>query len=197
MISMDTVVLKDSVTTRMSDQEFYRFCVENPQLRIERKSNFQVVITAPVSTLSSYSSGQAFAQLAQWNSIMRQGIVFDSSAGFTLPDRSVLSPDASWLSLEKWRQLREDEKNSFAPAVPEFVIEVRSKSDSMTDLKEKMRTWIRNGALSGWLIDPIEKRTFRFRQGGEVTVVEGFESTINGEGPLYGFTLHLSALLQP
>src|SRR5688572_15045781 len=125
---MEALILRDSITGSMTDEEFLRFCLENPGLRIERNSNLEIVIMSPVSTLSGLHSSEIFAQLYQWNKRYGKGVVFDSSTGFTLPDRSVLSPDASYLSTAKWENLSDDDKNKFAPVCPEFVVEVRSKS---------------------------------------------------------------------
>ena len=134
---MEALVLRDSITGSMTDQEFFKFCLENAGLRIERNSNLEIIIMSPVSTLSGLHSSEVFGQLYQWNAKDRNGVVFDSSTGFTLPDRSVFSPNASWISNEKWKTLSEEDKNKFAPLCPEFVIEVRSKSDNLEDLKKK------------------------------------------------------------
>ncbi len=94
---MDVLVLRDSITGSMTDEEFLRFCVENPGLRIERNSNLEIIIMSPVSTLSGLQSSEVFGQLYQWNKRNGKGLVFDSSTGFTLPDRSVFSPDADFV----------------------------------------------------------------------------------------------------
>ncbi|MEX2233441.1 MAG: Uma2 family endonuclease [Cyclobacteriaceae bacterium] len=191
---MDVFVLKDSVTGSMTDEEFLKFCLENPDLRIERNSNLEVVIMSPVTTKSGNHSGEIFRQLSNWAMINKKGLAFDSSAGFTLPDRSVLSPDAAWVSNEKWDSLSEEDKDKFAPVCPEFVIEVRSKSDYHEDLKQKMRVWLKNGAVLGWLIDPREKISFIFRPGKEEEEIKGINQKIAGEGPITGFELDLSLL---
>ena len=134
---MGALVLRDSITGSMSDQEFFKFCLENGGLRIERNSNLEIIIMSPVSTLSGHHSSEVFGQLYQWNAKDRKGVVFDSSTGSTLPDRSVFSPDASWVSTEKWKTLSEEDKNRFAAVCPEFIIEVRSKSDNLEDLKKE------------------------------------------------------------
>jgi Uma2 family endonuclease len=192
---MDAVVLKGSITGGMTDEEFFKFCAENPDLRIERNSNLEIIIMSPVGTLSAYSSGRAFVQLSNWNESGRNGLVFDSSVGFTLPDRSVLSPDASWLSIRKWSQLSIEEKERFAPVCPEFVIEVRSKSDHLEDLKKKMNVWLKNGAELAWLIDPIQECSWIYKPGKTDEVVRGFTNVkLKGEGPVDGFVLDLSLL---
>jgi Uma2 family endonuclease len=191
---MDAVVLKDRFSTAMTDEEFLWFCTENKDLRIERNSHLEIIIMSPVSSRSGHWSGEVFRQLANWSMRQGAGIHFDSSTGFTLPDRSVFSPDASWVSLEKWNVLSEEDKDRFAPICPEFVIEVRSKSDNIEDLKEKMAAWLKNGAQLAWLIDPRDGVTYIFRPGKEAEKVTGFDKKIEGEGPVKGFVLDLSLM---
>ena len=112
---METIVLKDRVTNKMTDDEFLWFCLENKDLRIERNSNLEVLIMSPVTSLSGFWNMEVSRQLANWAVEQKKGIAFDSSTGFTLPDRSVLSPDASWVSKTKWRSLSEEDQNKFAP----------------------------------------------------------------------------------
>jgi Uma2 family endonuclease len=190
---MQTIVLKDRVTNRMTDEEFLSFCQENQDLRIERNNNLEIIIMSPVSTLSGLHSSEIFGQLSAWSKKDGRGIVFDASAGFTLPDRSVLSPDASWLSLTIWNKLSEENKDKFAPVCPEFVIEVRSKTDDLDVLRKKMKVWIKNGVELAWLIDPREKISFAYK-GDEEIKFEGFNRKISGEGPVKGFELDLSQI---
>lgn len=159
---MEWLVLRDSITGNLTDEEFLKFCLENPGLRIERNSNLEIIIRSPVTSLSGFFSAEVCGQLRDWNKKSKTGIVFDSSAGFTLPDRSVLSPDASWISKDRWNSLSDEDKNKFAPLCPEFIIEIRSKSDSLEDLKKKMTVWIGNKAQLAWLIDPVEKTAMFF-----------------------------------
>lgn len=191
---MDTFVLKGEMTSSWTDEEFLRFCTDNPDLRIERNSKLEIIIMSPVYTFGGFHSGEVFAQLAAWNRKTSTGIVFDSSAGFTLPDKSVLSPDASWLSKQKWNALDEQERYSFANVCPEFIIEVRSKSDGVSELKKKMKAWLKNGALLGWMIDPLTTTSYIFRHDQSEETIEGFDKKITGEGPVTGFVLDLSTL---
>ncbi len=191
---MDAIVLKDRITGSMSDEEFLWFCQENKDLRIERNSNLEIIIMSPVTSLSGFHSMEVARQLANWAIANKSGIAFDASAGFTLPDRSVLSPDASWVSLKKWNSLTLDEKDRFAPICPEFVIEVRSKSDALEDLMARMKVWIKNGAQLAWLIDPREEVSLIFRADGSEEKVVGFHKKLIGEGPVAGFELDLSLL---
>jgi len=192
---MNAVVLKDSNTRGMSDSAFLKFCLENPVLRIERNSDLEVTIMSPVSTLSGSHSSEIFGQLYLWNREHSDGLVFDASVGFTLPDRSVLSPDASWLSRDKWNKLDKFDRNRFAPVCPEFVIEVLSKTDETESLKRKMRSWIGNGALLAWLIDPWNARIYWYQPGNIEKVHSGFDEKILAVEPVKGFELELSRLM--
>ncbi|NOS55407.1 MAG: Uma2 family endonuclease [Cyclobacteriaceae bacterium] len=191
---METIVLKDRVTKKMTDEEFLWFCLENKDLRIERNSNLEVLIMSPVTSLSGFWNMEVSRQLANWAVEQKKGIAFDSSTGFTLPDRSVLSPDASWVSKTKWRSLSEEDQNKFAPICPEFVIEIKSKSDSLQDLQAKMKTWIDNGAQLAWLIDPFQKKSFIYKSNRETIEIEGFDKKLKGEGLVEGFVLDLNLI---
>ncbi len=127
----------------------------------------------------------------------RLGLVADSSTGFNLPDGSMRSPDASWISLELWQTVPEEAKSKFPPICPEFVVELRSDSDSdsLNELREKMqRTWIANGAKLAWLIDPQNQQTFIYRANGSIEIVEGFDKMLSGENVLEGFEFDLKLL---
>jgi Uma2 family endonuclease len=191
---MEAFILKGSVTGSMADEEFLRFCLDNQDLRIERNSNLEIIIKSPVSTLSGLHSSEVFGQLANWSQKAGRGLAFDSSTGFSLPDRSVLSPDASWLLNTKWNKLSAEEKDKFAPVCPDFVIEVRSKTDDIESLKEKMKVWIRNGVQLAWLIDPRNNTSFIYRPGKAEETIEGIDKKIYGEGIVAGFVLDLSRL---
>ncbi len=191
---METFVLKGKVTGGLTDEEFFWFCQENKDLRIERNSKLEIYIMSPVTSLSGFWNMEISRQLANWAVNDGSGMAFDSSSGFTLPDRSVLSPDGSWVSNEKWNLLSEEEKNRFAPICPEFVIEVRSKSDHIDDLRKKMKIWISNGAELAWLIDPIEQVSYLFSAVGSEKVLRGFEQKIRGEGKVNKFVLDLSLI---
>lgn len=191
---MEPIVLKDEFTSQLTDEQFFWFCQQNKDQRIERNSNREIIIMSPVTSKSGNHSGEVFRQLANWSVANGKGIHFDSSAGFTLPDKSVFSPDASWISNQKWEELSEEDKDRFAPVCPEFVIEVRSKSDSLDDLQKKMELWLKNGAQLAWLIDPRERTSYLYRSGKAVEIVKGLDKKIAGEEPVNGFTLDLSLL---
>lgn len=190
-IPMDAIVLEDSKGRKMNDEEFERFCQDNPDLRIERNSNHEISIMSPNTPLSGLHGAEVLRQLLNWNFEQKKGIVFDASAGFTLPDDSILAPDASWMSNEKWDAVSEEERNKFSHVCPDFVIEIRSKSDSLKELKTKMEAWIRNGAVLGWLIDPKRKCCWIYQLGKEPVEIDGDSIILEGSGPVEGFKLEL------
>jgi len=194
---MDTFILRGSFTGKMTDEEFLKFCLDNPELRIERNSNLEIVIMSPATSLSSFFSGEIFKLLSVWNDEKLSGVTFDASAGFTLLDRSVLSPDACWIRLDRWSALTDKQQSSFAPLCPDFIIEVRSKSDQLSELRGKMKIWIKNGAQIGWLIDPLDETIYIYRPGQSELILEGFNQSIRTEDHIAaGFTLDLSRLKQ-
>jgi Uma2 family endonuclease len=184
-------MLEDSKGRKMSDVEFEKFCQANPDLRIERNSNLEISIMSPNTPLSGKHGAEIIHQLVRWNSKMKKGIVFDASAGFTLPDNSILSPDASWMSNEKWNSLSDEEKEKFSHICPEFVIEVRSKTDSLKELKSKMEKWVENGAELAWLIDPKKNTCWIYKPGMEPQELSGENLIVKGESPVEGFELNL------
>lgn len=188
------LVLRGRQMHQMTDEEFYRFCQDNRDLRIERNEHREIIIMSPTGSLSGYLNAEILRQLANWNIEHKLGKTFDSSTGFKLPDGSNRSPDAAWVSNEAWNQLSEAEKRKFAPLCPEFVVELKSDTDDIADLKKKMQMWLINGCQLAWLIDPDEEKAYVYRPDRAVELVEGFDQTLSGEDVLPKFSLHLSLL---
>lgn len=186
--------LKGTLSDGMSDKEFYDFCQQNELLHIERDENKQIIIMSPTNANTGIKNGDIFLELGIWNRKNKSGVCFDSSTGFTLPDDSVRSPDASWLVMAKWNQLSENEKNEFPHICPDFVIELKSPSDNLKYLKNKMQKWIENGCSLAWLINPENKTVFIYRNDGTIDKITGFNKTLFGEDVLPGFELDLSIL---
>ena len=178
----------------MTDEEFFNFCQANTDINIERNAQREIVIMSPTGSRTGAVSLKIATQLEIWNEQSGSGIVFDSSTGFTLPDGSVLSPDASWLPLEKWKLLSEEEQRRFAPVCPEFVVELKSESDRLSDLQQKMENWLANGALLGWLIVAEEEKVYIYQAGKSRQEHRGFDSDLSAEPVLNGFALKLTKL---
>jgi Uma2 family endonuclease len=179
----------------MTEEEFFKFCAANQHIKIERDENHQILIMAPAGLESSYQNGQVYAALNTWNLKEQEGKSFESSAGFTLPDTSVRSPDAAWLSNEKWKSLSAEQKKVFAHITPDFIAEVISPSDNLKQFQHKMQKWIENGVKLGWLIDPKTPTTFIYRADGTISKVTGLDKVLSGEDVLQGFEFDLNVLI--
>lgn len=178
----------------MTDDELFAFCAANKELRIERDENGQLIIMSPAGGITGNLNFKLTGIFSQWVETHPDlGYGFDSATGFRLPDKSMRSPDVSWVKKEKWDALSLTEKEKFAPVCPDFVIELRSKSDSLQQLKLKMEKWVSNGCTLAWLIDPIEEKTYIY-SGNTVQEISGFASNISGTELLPGFELDLSRL---
>lgn len=177
-----------------SDDEFAEYCAQYPELRIEMNSDGEMMIRLPVVSKGGRRNFNLTGQFFIWVQHDGSGVGFDSSTGFTLPNGAKRSPDLSWIKRERWKALSEEEKNDFAPICPDFVVELRSRSDRLRHLQEKMEEYMENGAKLGWLIDPRERRVHIYRVGAEVQVLEG-PSEISGDPLLTGFVLKLDGIL--
>lgn len=190
----EATVLRGPFVTGFSDDEFFRFCQENDLARIERAASHEIIIMPPAGFESSYSSGRAFGSLLIWNRQHRQGRVLESSVGYTLPDGSVLSPDASWVSPERLATVTPEQLQKFPPLCPDFVIEIKSPSDRIPTLQAKMEQWLRNGVRLGFLIDTEAETSYVYAAGQPMQTVQGFGNELSGEPVLPGFRLDLREL---
>ena len=186
--------LEINFRAKMSDEEFLQFCQDNRDLRIERDKNGNVIIITPVSFNSGWQETEIISELREWNKKRKLGKVFSSSTGVTLPNTAIRSADAAWLSKKMAATLNQQQQNTFAPVCPEFVAELRSKTDNLKTLKAKMEEWIENGAQLGWLLDPAKEKAWIYRADGSATEVVGFDNQLSGENILPEFTFDLSLL---
>lgn len=178
---------------QMTDEQFYEFCLANRDLRIERTAKGEVIIMPPAFSDTGNRNSKITAQLEVWAEQDGTGEVFDSSAGFTLPNGATRSPDASWIRSERWNALTDEQKASFAPICPDFVIELRSSSDTLSGLQAKMQEYIENGAVLGFLIDRKNTTVHVYRLGQAPEVLEKPE-TVNGDPELPGFVLRMAKI---
>jgi Uma2 family endonuclease len=156
----------------LSDDELWRFCSTNEQLRVERDANGELILMSPTGLEGSSSNAGIIAELFVWSLKDGRGKVFDSNGGFTLPDGSMRIPDAAWVSQQRWNALPQGEQKRFGHIVPEFVIELRSEKDSLPELKAKMGIWIANGVELAWLIEPQRKVVEIYRPGEQPEIHE-------------------------
>jgi Uma2 family endonuclease len=181
------------MTVPMTLEQFHAFCQVNRDLRIERTATGEVIIMPPAFSDTGNRNFNLAARVWVWAERDGTGIGFDSSAGFTLPDGAIRSPDVAWIKLERWNRLTEKEKASFAPICPDFVIESRSASDRLSAVQDKMREYIANGVLLGWLIDSQNRRVYLYRSDREVEILENPES-VSGDPGLSGFVLQMDRI---
>jgi Uma2 family endonuclease len=177
----------------MSVEQFYEFCLANRDLRIERTASGEVIIMPPAFSDTGNRNIKIAQQLANWADQDGTGETFDSSAGFTLPNGATRAPDASWIKLERWNALTEEQKASFAPICPDFVIELRSSSDTLSGLQNKMQEYIDNGASLGFLIDRKNRNVHIYRPNQEPEILDNPE-TVSGEPELPGFVLQMAKI---
>lgn len=181
---------------RMTEKEFEAFCYENSELRIECDPQGNIVAEPPVSYDSSSYENEVCTDLALWNRRTKLGRTFSPSVMFTLPDGSKRMPDAAWVSREKEQKLTPRQRKSFAPIVPDFVVEVRSPSDSIASLKKKMtEVWIANGVRLAWLIDVEAEKAWIYRADGSSEEMTGFDQKLIGEDVLPGFEFDLAVFI--
>lgn len=173
---------------QMTNEQFYEFCQANRELRIERTANGEVVIMPPTFSDTGNRNFNIAVQLGNWADQEGTGICFDSSTGFTLPNGATRSPDASWMKLERWNALTDEQKASFAPICPDFVIELRSASDSLSTLQDKMQEYIDNGASLGWLVDRKNRKVYIYRPSQAPKILDNPE-TVSGDPELAEFVV--------
>jgi Uma2 family endonuclease len=173
----------------VTDEELRLLSERNPGYQFERTADGRMVVS-PTGGKSGRRSLKIAYQLERWNERAGLGVVFDSSTGFHLPDGSLLSPDASWMSRERWEALSPDEQEGFVPRCPDAVFEVRSSSQTVRELREKMEVYLRNGARIGVLIDPYARTVEVYRPGREPTRHESPER-VALDPELVGFELEV------
>jgi len=178
----------------LNDDDYYAFCLANPDLRIERSAQGEIIIVAPVGGESSYRSGESYAELRAWAKRDKRGKAFDCSAEFLLPTGAALSPDSAWVSNDKLAKLTKEQRKKFLRLSPEFVIEVMSPSDRLGAAKGKMAEWIAGGVELVWLIDGDRQTIYIYRAGRKQPEKRVGIESLAGEGPVAGFELDLTEI---
>ncbi len=178
--------------TFLSDDDFEAFCLANDLFRLERTKEGQVLVHAPTGGSGSDGNAEIVWQLRSWWNEHERGRMFDSNCGFFLPDGSMLNPDAAYVLPEKLKGLDKKMLAKFLRLAPDFVVELISPTDRLKPAKAKMELWIENGVSLGWLIDPYKKRVFVYQRG--VAPVCVMAATLQGSGPVNGFTLDLGRI---
>ena len=193
------IVLRLAPIVQLTDYQLEMLSSLNDTLRIEKNAEGALEILPPANITTGNQNSNINVDLGLWARSDGRGIVFDSNAGFTLPNGAVRSPDASWVLKSRLAELTDEEKKrGFARICPDFVIELRSTSDTLRGVQAKMEEYMENGVRLGWLIDPLDplRRVYVYRPGASVEILEGPES-LSGDPELPGFTLDLKPVWEP
>ncbi|WP_417033697.1 Uma2 family endonuclease [Dolichospermum circinale] len=174
----------------LSDDQFYQLCQINEDWKLEQTAKGELIIMPPVGAISGNRESEFNADVVIWNRQTKLGKVFSSSTVFTLPNGGKRSPDVAWIANERWESLTIQEKEKFAKICPDFVIELRSRTDSLSQLQEKMQEYLNSGLRLGWLIDPQNQQVEIYRQNQSVEIVS-LPTSLSGENVLPGFILEL------
>ncbi|MEL4896079.1 Uma2 family endonuclease [Crocosphaera sp. Alani8] len=187
------LVLQLSPAIAMTDEQFFALCQLNRDYRLERNAKGELVIMSPTGSETGNRNAKLTQQLGNWTDENRTGINFDFSTGFKLPNGADRSPDAAWMTLAKWNSLTEEQKTRFAPICPDFVVEMRSPSDSLQSLQDKLQEYIDNGVKLAWLIDRKNSQVYIYRPQTEVKCLDN-PITVNGDPVLPGFQLQMKTI---
>jgi len=190
---MTQITLNLNPIIKLTEEQFYQLCRENSDLKLERNAQGELIVMPPTGGETGKSNVKVIVPLAIWNEQTQLGEVFDSSTGFTLPNKADRSPDASWVEKSRWEALTAEQREKFIPLCPDFVIEILSPSDSLKKTQEKMEEYINNGCRLGWLIRRKNPEVYIYRPGKEVEVLKS-PQTLSGEDVLPGFTLNLQRI---
>lgn len=190
---MTPLILNNPEIAPITDEQFYQLCIANRELKLERTAKGDLLIMSPTGGGTGNRNFKIAQQLANWTDNDGTGIGFDSSTCFKLPNGAERSPDAAWIPLAKWESLTPEQQEKFPPICPDFVIELRSPSDSLKPLQEKMEEYMGNGTRLGWLINRKNRQVEIYRQGREKEILDN-PATLSGEDVLPGFILDLSLI---
>ncbi len=174
----------------MTEEEYWNFCQANQDLRIERTSMGEIIIMPPTGAETGYRNGDLNVQLGAWAKKDGRGRAFDSNTEFVLPGGAAFAPDASWVATNRLAAFSKEQKRKFLPLCPDFVVELMSPGDRLPGVQSKMKEWMANGALLGWLIDPDNRTVYVYRPGVDAEALVDIRS-LNGESPIAGFELQL------
>jgi Uma2 family endonuclease len=182
-----------SITLRVTHEEFEKLCQDNPDRSFELTATGELIIMPPVGGESGNSESELGGELFVWNRQTRLGKIFSSSTVFVLPNGAQRSPDAAWVELSRWEALTPEQRIKFPPLAPDFVIELRSATDRLPPLREKMAEYRSNGVRLGLLIDPKGKQVEIYRPEKELSILES-PTSIDCSEVMPGFILDMSSI---
>jgi Uma2 family endonuclease len=180
-----------AIASLVSDDELLKVSRDNPDFRFERNRFGKLIIMSPTGSSTGEKNSSLLIQVGNWNLSTKKGKVFDSSTGFKFSDGAVRSPDVSWIELSRWRELTQEQQDKFAPIDPDFVIELKSPTDKLFELQQKMSEYRSCGVRLGWLINPTQKQVEIYRHGQNKEVLD-HPSNLSGEDVLPGLKVDLT-----
>ena len=186
------LVMRLNSVFELNEETFFHIAQLNKDLRMELSAEGDLVVMPPAGGNTSNRNAELTAQFVIWNRQHKRGKIFDSSGGFRLPNEAIRSPNVSWVSGERLAELTAAQRDKFLPLCPEFALELRSPTDRLSVIKEKMLEYIENGAELGWLIDPQEKRVYIYTPE-KLEELEQPQEVV-GIGVLEGFRLELEEI---
>ena len=188
---MTAITVNFNSVIDISDEQFFQLCIKNSDIKFERHANGEIIIMPPTGGETGKRNSDLIVQLGIWNRQTKLGQVFDSSTGYKLPNKANRSPDVSWIKQERWDSLTSKQREKFIPLAPDFALELMSPSDTLVNVREKMREYRDNGVELGWLINPEAKQVEIYRLGQDIQLLDSPQS-ISGEDILPGFILDLT-----
>lgn len=191
--SSDHLPLRLRPAVPLTDDELFELCQRNGDLRIERTPQGELIIMTPTGGATGKRNFNLIGQFWAWVNVDASGVGFDSSTGFLLPNGAERAPDLAWVALPRWNAVPKEQREKFLPLCPDFVVELRSPSEPLPELMEKMLEYMACGARLGWLIDPFEQSIHVYSPGEAARVLQR-PTTVSGEPLLKGFTLELSQI---
>ncbi|MDA0265765.1 MAG: Uma2 family endonuclease [Cyanobacteria bacterium] len=191
MTSLTLPLQVDLKDVHLSDEQFYQLCINNPNLVLERNPQGALILTSPVGGESGSHELELAIDLGLWNRKTQLGKVFSSSTLFRLPGGGDRSPDVAWVELSRWQSLTPVQRQKFPPIAPDFVLELRSRTDSLATLQAKLQEYMTSGVRLGWLINPQDQQVEIYRQG-QAKEVKALPTELSGETVLPGFVLSIA-----
>ncbi|WP_339390510.1 Uma2 family endonuclease [Crocosphaera watsonii] len=190
---MNAYTINFDVITKINDEQFFQLCRNNPELKLEQNQNGEIIIMSPTGGETGNKNAELITDFCLWNRRQKFGQIFDSSTGFKLPLGSKRSPDVAYIQQERWDKLTQEEKEKFPPIAPDFVLELKSKTDSLKEVQKKMQEYMDNGVKLGWLINTEKKQVEIYRQGQGKEVLDN-PQTLSGDDILPEFRLDLALI---
>jgi Uma2 family endonuclease len=195
-VEIHPVVLKLTPVINLTDDQLFELCQLNRDWRIEYTAQGELIVMPPTGGETGSQNAEITFQVQLWTRGDQTGVAFDSSTGFKLPNGATRSPDAAWVRRSRLLGLTREQKQKFLPLCPDFAIELRSPTDNLQAVLNKMQEYMDNGAQLGWLLDPLTHRVYVYLPQRPCEILEA-PSTVSADPLLPGFVLDLQKIWQP